>query len=333
MTRRDIANAASALMALAVMGLVLMWSPSRAQVTNAMPLAAGCGGQTWPTSGTPFPLTQDANTGRLCENSTTTIVGPVTVAGTVTAVLNGPFGTQTIPNSLAVTDLSLQAGGAALAAINAGVGTFGASGFPTQGIALCLSDSGTATTCDKGIAHTGDGGLEVWINGGSISNTGFNVTGTLPAFTATPTFKIDQTTPGTTNGVQTLAGSVTSISAQTTGGANVKRIQVANNTTSIAICAAACTYYGERATNNSATIAYIKYYNVAQGSVTCGAGTIADEVMIPANASGAGIVTPVAGAIGVAYSTALTACITTGYADADATAPAASTYLISVFTK
>lgn len=37
--------------------------------------------------------------------------------------------------------------------------------------------------------------------GGSIGNTAFGVSGTLPAFAATPTFKIDQTTPGTTNAV------------------------------------------------------------------------------------------------------------------------------------
>ena len=37
--------------------------------------------------------------------------------------------------------------------------------------------------------------------GGSIGNTAFGISGTLPAFAAIPTFKIDQTTPGTTNAV------------------------------------------------------------------------------------------------------------------------------------
>jgi hypothetical protein len=36
---------------------------------------------------------------------------------------------------------------------------------------------------------------------GSISNTSFGISGTLPAFASIPTFKIDQTTPGTTNKV------------------------------------------------------------------------------------------------------------------------------------
>jgi hypothetical protein len=37
--------------------------------------------------------------------------------------------------------------------------------------------------------------------GGSIGNTAFGISGTLPAFAAIPTFKVDQTTPGTTNKV------------------------------------------------------------------------------------------------------------------------------------
>jgi hypothetical protein len=36
---------------------------------------------------------------------------------------------------------------------------------------------------------------------GSITNTAFGISGTLPAYAAIPTFKIDQTTPGTTNKV------------------------------------------------------------------------------------------------------------------------------------
>ena len=37
--------------------------------------------------------------------------------------------------------------------------------------------------------------------GASIGNTSFGISGTLPAFAATPTFKVDQTAPGTTNKV------------------------------------------------------------------------------------------------------------------------------------
>lgn len=110
-----------------------------------------------------------------------------------------------------------------------------------------------------------------------------------------------------------------------------KSIQVANNTTSVAICPNACTLMGYYAQNNSATIAYIKLYNAAQGSTTCGSGTPKDRIMIAANTSGAGVVAMPSG--GVAYGTALTACITTGFADSDATAPAASAYQISFYVR
>jgi hypothetical protein len=121
--------------------------------------------------------------------------------------------------------------------------------------------------------------------------------------------------------------------ASTTGGANTKRIQVANNTTSIAVCTAACTLYGGYVQNNSATIAYVKTYNTAQESTTCGSGTVIDEFMIPASTSGAGALIQIGGSVGAAYSTALSVCITTGYADNDTTAPAASAYVVSLYTK
>ncbi len=44
--------------------------------------------------------------------------------------------------------------------------------------------------------------------GGSIGNAAFGISGTLPAFAAIPTFKIDQSTPGTTNGVVVNSGTV-----------------------------------------------------------------------------------------------------------------------------
>lgn len=127
------------------------------------------------------------------------------------------------------------------------------------------------------------------------------------------------------------AGLLLSCGAGLAYGQVAKSIQVANNTTSVAICPAACTLVGYYAQANGATIAYIKLYNAAQGSVTCGSGTPRDRIMIPANATGGGVVAMPAG--GVAYNTALTACITTGFADNDNTAPAASTYQISFYTK
>lgn len=148
--------------------------------------------------------------------------------------------------------------------------------------------------------------------GGSIGNTSFGISGTLPAFASTPTVNV---------------------ASATTGGATVKSIQVANNTTSVAICTAACTLYGVFVQTNSATIAYLKLYNTAQGSVTCGSGTPVDRIIIPASTNGGGAMIPIAGSVGAAYGTALTACVTTGFGDSDTTAPAASAYQISFYYK
>ncbi|MEJ0071121.1 MAG: hypothetical protein WDO24_23005 [Pseudomonadota bacterium] len=132
---------------------------------------------------------------------------------------------------------------------------------------------------------------------------------------------IDQTTPGTTNAVV--------MAAATAGGASVSSTQVANNTTAIVVKGSAGTLYGIEVFNNSATIAYVKFYNAA--SATCGSGTPVQRVMIPANASGAGAISQTT--LGIAYGTGITSGITTGFADTDATAPAASTYIVNAIFK
>jgi hypothetical protein len=129
----------------------------------------------------------------------------------------------------------------------------------------------------------------------------------------------------TTNPIVTAPG------ASTGGGASVSSKIVANNTTSVAIKASAGTLYGITVFNNSATIAYLKLYDAAQGSTTCGSGTPVQRIMIPASTSGAGAVIPYP--MGVAYATAITSCVTTGFADNDASAPAASTYLLNFIYK
>jgi hypothetical protein len=115
------------------------------------------------------------------------------------------------------------------------------------------------------------------------------------------------------------------------GGLSVSRKQVAANTTSVAIDASPGQLSGIEAFNNSTTIAYIKLYNAAQGSTTCGAGTPVYQGMIPAAAAGGSTVSM--NGYGIAFSTAITACVTTGFADNDTTAPAASTYVINYFYK
>ncbi len=127
-------------------------------------------------------------------------------------------------------------------------------------------------------------------------------------------------------GTATIGG--TTAVASATGGATPSHAIVANNTTSVAIDASPGTLYSVQLFNNSATIAYLKLYDASQGSTTCGSGTPKKVLMIPASTSGAGVVIDVGGRAGVAFATAITRCVTTGIADNDTGAPAATTYLV-----
>lgn len=116
----------------------------------------------------------------------------------------------------------------------------------------------------------------------------------------------------------------------TSGGLSRSRTLIPNNTTAIVVKASAGQLYKVRATNNSATIAYIKIYDAT--SATAGSGTPVDTIMIPAaTAGGAGVVDTTD--IGAAHATGITFVVTTGIADADTTAPAASAYIVTVFYK
>lgn len=113
--------------------------------------------------------------------------------------------------------------------------------------------------------------------------------------------------------------------------AHARSYQVAANTTAVSICTNACTLNQVVTWSKSATIVYLKLYNDVVANVTCGSGTPVERLMIVSSTGGAGAVVPIQG--GTAYSKGMTACVTAGIADNDATAPAASSYLYSIFTK
>ena len=119
----------------------------------------------------------------------------------------------------------------------------------------------------------------------------------------------------------------------TSGGLSVKSFIVGNNTTSVAVKASAGQIYGITASSISAsTPVWIKTYNIAQGSNTCGSNTPVQREMIPApGASGGG--TNIFYPAGVAFGTAISVCVTAGQADNDTTAPAAATYTWNIYFK
>lgn len=106
----------------------------------------------------------------------------------------------------------------------------------------------------------------------------------------------------------------------------------ANNTTAITIKTSGGTVYSVDAFNNGGTIAYVKLYN-ASAAPTCGSGTPFARYMIPFGASSSGGGFNVSNINGDSYGLGIYMCITTGIADNDASAPAASTYIVNVHYK
>lgn len=103
-------------------------------------------------------------------------------------------------------------------------------------------------------------------------------------------------------------------------------VQVPNNVSVVTIANVPSTVFGIRAYNNSSVVAYGKLYDNVSSSVTCGVGTPHDRFMIPGNATGTGFVW--ATMLGAGYTKGVQLCVTTGFADSDTSAPAASTYIL-----
>lgn len=138
---------------------------------------------------------------------------------------------------------------------------------------------------------------------------------------------IDQTTPGTTDHVS--AAQVGAWTAQpisgTSGGITPFTLTAANSTNCQNVKASAGTLYHIGVYNNSATLAWVSFYNTA-GSPTGGTG-IVYQTMIPANStSGAGAVEDFA--TGMAFGTGIGICVTTGVAGTGAVA--ASSYVVGL---
>lgn len=120
------------------------------------------------------------------------------------------------------------------------------------------------------------------------------------------------------------------VTGQTTGGNSTSGAIAPNNTTAVVVKSSAGTLYGVQVYGIGSVPAYLKIYNAT--SATCGSGTPVKRLMIPAAATAAngGGSNVSFGSTGVAFSTGITYCVTTGITDADTTAPAASTYLVNL---
>ena len=111
----------------------------------------------------------------------------------------------------------------------------------------------------------------------------------------------------------------------TTGGATMFTLTAANTTNATNIKASAGQVYDITAYNNSATLAWVSFYNNS-GTPTCGS-SIVWQTMIPANStSGAGAVEIHPN--GLLFSSGIAICVTTGIAGTGAVA--ATAYVINV---
>ncbi len=162
---------------------------------------------------------------------------------------------------------------------------------------------------------------------------------------------IDQTTPGTTNGVQVnaaLPAGTNSIgtvqpgnTANTTpwlvqpmpgtsGGLSISRVISAATTNATSVKASAGQVYSIYAHNVNAAVRFLKLYNKASAP-TVGTDTPVLTLPIPGNAAGAGFVWDVPS--GIAFGTGIALAITAVVTDADTTAVAANEIVVNLLYK
>lgn len=148
--------------------------------------------------------------------------------------------------------------------------------------------------------------------------------GTVGATTQRVTLATDVPLPAGTNTI-----GVVNVAPPTSGGLSVSRAVLANSTNATVVKASAGQLYSISAFSiSSATPAWIKFYNTSS-SPTCNSSTVvAGPFLIPANNLGAGLSWN--NTLGLAFSTGISYCVTTGIADNDNTAVAASTYTVTI---
>lgn len=117
-----------------------------------------------------------------------------------------------------------------------------------------------------------------------------------------------------------------------TGGLSVFRSLDLDETEEEVKATAGC-LYKIRATNRTTSVRYLKLYNATAASTTVGTTTPLDTIPLPANASDYTVLTESFGGLGLAFSTALSMAVTTGFADNDTGAPGANDVIVSAYYK
>ena len=116
----------------------------------------------------------------------------------------------------------------------------------------------------------------------------------------------------------------------TSGGLSIYHAKALTTLNAASIKGSAGQVYHISVFNNGSTIAYLKLYNTATAPDVGSLSTV-DVIMIPGNASGAGVEKEIAN--GVSYSSGIGIGLTQGMSDLDKTSATASAYIVTVYYK
>jgi hypothetical protein len=130
-------------------------------------------------------------------------------------------------------------------------------------------------------------------------------------------------------GIYTAATASTSLIPITTGGLSVYFVQPTASDNHVVIKNGAGQVYKVSVTNNSATVNYLRLYNVGTGFNGCNSATsLVYQMAIPASTSGAGYSD--SWDLGIAFATGISICVTSGYATNDTTNATATAMSVNV---
>lgn len=115
----------------------------------------------------------------------------------------------------------------------------------------------------------------------------------------------------------------------TSGGLSNYFVQPTASDNHAVIKAGAGQVYKISVTNNSATVNYLRLYNATTGFNGCNSATnLVYATVIPASTSGAGVVD--SWNLGIAFSTGISICVTSGYATTDTTNATATAMNVNI---
>jgi hypothetical protein len=258
--------------------------------------------------------TTSGQTGSMIMGAVTTAAPSYTTAQTAYASLTTAGGLR--------SDVASWAGTALGAPANFGT----TPGAVVAGSANASMFVGTvAVASGNGVAGTGTPRVTI-----ASDNTAFSVNSTLSAETTkvigTVNVAAAQTIAATNAGTFAVQSQPTPV---TSGGLSVYFVQPTASDNHVVIKAGAGQVYKVSATNNSATVNYLRLYNATTGFNGCNSATnLVYQVAIPASTSVGGISD--SWDSGIAFATGISICVTSGYATNDTTNATASAMSVNI---